>query len=66
MGMSPAEVIEILGKPDQIAYLDGKVLVTVTNPDEVDFSQYRVSFMYDNNAVQIWFQNGRVESMTKI
>lgn len=65
IGMTSTEVIQILGKPDQIVYQDGKVLVPVVNANDIDFANHRIVFIYDDNTRQVWFENGAVNSMSQ-
>jgi len=65
LGMDSARVIQLMGEPEEIVYQDGKVLIPVAALGEVDFSQHRVVFMYNDHTTQVWFQAGTVESMTE-
>lgn len=61
LGMSPEEVVEILGSPDRRAVLDGKLLRDLSELDPAtDISQRRLVFFYDDIDLQVWFKDGQV------
>lgn len=64
-GMDATEVTQVLGEAEKISYLDGKVLNQVDNIDAVDFSKHRVVFSYNDDIVHVWFENGKVNSVTR-
>lgn len=63
IGMDSARVIQLMGEPEEIVYQDGKLLSPVADLADVDFSQHRVVFMYNDHTTQVWFQDNAVESM---
>jgi hypothetical protein len=64
VGMSKAEVRRRLGPPERISKLDGKLLSTVTE-DQEDRVSGRLAYFYRGGATVVWFQDGRVTSVTR-
>jgi hypothetical protein len=62
--LEPGAVTDMLGPPDRVAHLRGKVLEDV-DPDEVNFAKERVVFVYQGNDVRVWFADGVVDQITR-
>lgn len=61
LGMTPEEVVQILGTPDRRAILDGKLLRDLSELDSAtDLSKHRLVFFYDDIYLQVWFKDGHV------
>ena len=66
IGMPREDVVHLLGEPNRKAVLDGKVLRDVEElPAEVDASQFRLVYFYDESGLQVWFKDGKVTGVTR-
>lgn len=65
-GMPREDVVHLLGEPDRMAVLDGKVLRGVEElPAEADASRLRLVYFYDESRLQVWFKDGKVTGVTR-
>ena len=64
VGMSKAEVRRRLGRPERISKLDGKLLNPVPE-DQEDRVSGRLVYFYSGGGTMVWFQDGRVTSVTR-
>ncbi len=65
LGMSQLEVVGLLGEPDRISVLDGKVLRELDELEATDLVEYRLVYTYDEPGLQIWFEVGKVTGVTR-
>jgi hypothetical protein len=65
LGMTPTEVIEILGEPDRRAVLEGKRIRDVSVLDVRQESAKRFVFIYEASGIQVWFRHGRVTGVVR-
>lgn len=65
LGMQQQEVINLLGEPDHKAFLDGKVLRSLSDLETNDLDKYRIVFTYEDSNIQVWFKAGKVTGATR-
>ena len=65
VGSSSAEVIRQRGAPDQVKALHGKVLEDVPDLAQAEQSGARIVFIYERDALRVWFVRGRVTRVTR-
>lgn len=65
LGMQQQEVINLLGEPDHKAFLDGKVLRSLSDLETNELDKYRIVFTYEDSDIQVWFKAGKVTGATR-
>lgn len=65
LGMSPQEVVRLLGEPDRKSVLDGKVLRDLSEIVSEDRDKYRIVYTYEESGLQVWFKAGKATGATR-
>ena len=65
LGMSPQEVVRLLGEPDRKSVLDGKVLRDLGEIESKHRDEYRTVYTYKESGLQVWFKAGKATGATR-